>query len=74
MAKKKNEPAFEEKLQRIKGIADRLQREELSLDDSMELFKEADQLIQESRTFLQQASLKVEELINQSTGETRPFQ
>ena len=74
MAKKKTEPAFEEKLQRIKAIADRLQREELSLDDSMELFKEADQLIQESRTFLQQASLKVEELINQSTGETRPFQ
>ncbi|MFN3529675.1 MAG: exodeoxyribonuclease VII small subunit [Bacteroidia bacterium] len=73
MAKKKNEPAFEDKLQRIKAIADKLQREELSLDDSMALFKEADQLIQESRSFLQQASLKVEELINQSTGETRPF-
>jgi exodeoxyribonuclease VII small subunit len=60
-------------LQRIKSIADTLQRETLSIDESMALFKEADELIKNCRDFLETASLQVETLINPSTGETKKF-
>jgi exodeoxyribonuclease VII small subunit len=73
MAKKKSQEAFEDKLQRIKSIADTLQRETLSIDESMALFKEADELIKNCREFLETASLQVETLINPSTGETKKF-
>jgi exodeoxyribonuclease VII small subunit len=73
MAKKKNTLPFEEKLQRIKSIADSLQRDTLSLDESMALFKEADLLLHDCRDFLDQAQLQVEQLIDPSSGETRPF-
>lgn len=68
MAKKKINEGFEAKLQRIKSVADQLQREELSLDQSMALFTEADELIKACRAFLEEASLQVEHLINPATG------
>ena len=70
MAKKRTNDNFEAKLQRIKTVADQLQREELSLDQSMALFAEADELIQACRAFLEEASLQVEHLINPATGKT----
>lgn len=73
MAKKKNTLAFEDKLQRIKAIADSLQRDTLTLDESMALFQEADQLLHDCRDFLDQAQLQVEQLIDPSSSETRPF-
>lgn len=69
MAKKKTNDSFEEKLQRIKAVADQLQREELSLDQSMALFSEADLLIKECRTFLEEANLQVEHLINPNAAQ-----
>lgn len=69
MAKKNTQDSFEAKLQRIKSVADQLQREELSLDQSMALFTEADQLIKECRNFLEDASLQVEHLINPSVDQ-----
>jgi exodeoxyribonuclease VII small subunit len=74
MPKKKSPANFEEKLQHIRQIADRLQRETLSLDESMALFKEADELIRESRLFLEEAGLQVEALIDFQTGEKRKFE
>jgi exodeoxyribonuclease VII small subunit len=68
MAKKKTNDSFEAKLLRIKAVADQLQREELSLDQSMALFSEADQLIKACRAFLEEASLQVEHLINPASG------
>lgn len=70
MAKKKTTDSFEAKLQRIKSIADQLQREELSLDQSMALFSEADLLIKDCRAFLEDASSQVEHLINPSTEQS----
>jgi exodeoxyribonuclease VII small subunit len=64
MAKKKIDTGFEEKLARIKQLADKLQHDELGLDESMALFTEADALLQECRVFLEAAELKIEQLIN----------
>jgi exodeoxyribonuclease VII small subunit len=64
MARKKNTPGgFEEKLNRIRELADKLQHEELGLDESMALFTEADALVKECREFLETAELRIEKLI-----------
>lgn len=73
MAKKKTSISFESKLQQIKQIADRMQAENLSLDDSMALFQQADVLIKECRHYLQEASVQVEMLIHPDSDETTPF-
>jgi exodeoxyribonuclease VII small subunit len=73
MAKKKTSVHFEAKLQQIRQIADRMQSENLNLDDSMALFREADGLIQECRAYLQQATVEVEMLIHPGSDETKPF-
>jgi exodeoxyribonuclease VII small subunit len=64
MPKKKVDTGFEEKLARIKQLADKLQHDELGLDESMTLFTEADALLQECRVFLEAAELKIEQLID----------
>lgn len=68
MPKKKVDTGFEEKLARIKQLADKLQNDELGLDESMALFSEADALLQECRVFLEEAELKIEQLINPATN------
>ena len=73
MAKKKNSVQFESKLQQIKLIADRMQAENLSLDESMALFREADALIQACRAYLQEAAVEVEMLIHPDGEATQPF-
>lgn len=73
MAKKKTPTSFESKLHQIKQIADRMQSENLSLDESMGLFQEADALIKECRDYLQEASVQVEMLIHPEGDETTSF-
>lgn len=57
----------------IKQIADRMQAGNLNLEENIALFKEADLLITECRSYLQQASVKVEQLINPSNNDRTPF-
>ncbi|MBA4304466.1 MAG: exodeoxyribonuclease VII small subunit [Sphingobacteriaceae bacterium] len=73
MAKKKTDFSFEGKLLQIKQIAERMQNGNLHLEENMALFKEADQLIAECRTYLQQAAVQVEQLVNPQSDERTPF-
>lgn len=73
MAKKKSDFSFEGKLQQIKQIADRMQGGNLNLEENMALFKEADTLIAECRSYLQQAAVQVEQLVNPQSDERTPF-
>lgn len=70
MAKKKNLAGFEDKLARIKQLADKLQQEELGMDESMALYTEADELLQACRQYLDQAEIKIEQLIAPNTRES----
>lgn len=70
MAKKKNLAGFEDKLARIKQLADKLQQEELGMDESMALYTEADALLQACRQYLDQAEIKIEQLIAPNTSES----
>ena len=56
MATKKT---FEENLQRISEIADLLSSGQLTLDESVKLYKEACDLSQKCKTMLNEAELKI---------------
>ncbi len=68
MAQKKFD--FEKSLKRIREISDKMQKENLQLEESLRLFEEGNQLIEKSLSYLEEAELKVRKLIEES-GEIR---
>lgn len=53
---------FEEGLQRLQDILDKMQDETTTLDQSVKLYADAAQLIQYCNTTLDQAKLRIEEI------------
>ena len=60
MAKK--EKTFEESLLRLKEISEKLEGNEVGLDDSIKLYEEGVKLAKECYTKLSEAELKIKEL------------
>lgn len=58
----KNDQTFEMKMTRLETIVKSLDEEEVSLEKSLELYKEGIKLSQECDNILKNAELKVEEL------------
>lgn len=61
MAKKK-ESGFDNKMQRIREIADSMQSRQLSLEESIGLYQEAQELIQSCHNYLEQAELQIKQV------------
>lgn len=59
---KKKESGFDQKMQRIREIADGMQNRQLSLDESIALYQEAQNLIRECHAYLEEAELKVQQV------------
>lgn len=59
MAAAKKEPGFEQSLKRLEEIVDKLEGEELSLDDSLKLFEEGVKLAEACGSRLDDAEKKV---------------
>jgi exodeoxyribonuclease VII small subunit len=59
MAAAKKEPGFEQSLKRLEEIVDKLEGEELSLDDSLKLFEEGVKLAESCGRRLDDAEKKV---------------
>jgi len=57
------EMSFEESLTELEGIADKLERGQLSLDESLLLFENGIKLVRECNTKLKNARQNVEKLI-----------
>jgi exodeoxyribonuclease VII small subunit len=57
------EMSFEESLTELEGIADKLERGQLSLDESLLLFETGIKLVRECNTKLKNARQNVEKLI-----------
>jgi exodeoxyribonuclease VII small subunit len=62
MAKQKKEISFEDKIQKIEEIIDRLNNENLPLQEAINLHTEASALIKDAEEFLQKTSLQFESL------------
>lgn len=62
-------PSFEEAFARLEQILERMNASNVTLDESLKLFEEADKLIAECNQRLTQAEKKVETLIKARTGD-----
>ncbi len=62
------EMSFEESLTELEGIVDRLEKGQLSLDESLMLFEKGIKLVRECNTKIQCAQQKVEQLIVENGG------
>jgi len=69
MAKKTDEPVFEEAVKRLEVILEKMNSGNVSLDDSLKMFEEANQLIGSCQKRLASAEQKVEKLIKTRQGE-----
>jgi len=62
------EMSFEESLTELEGIVDKLEKGQLSLDESLMLFEKGIKLVRECNTKIQCAQQKVEQLILENGG------
>ncbi len=68
MAKGKKEPGFEESLRRLEEIVERLEDDELELEQSLALFEEGVKLASACNLRLDEAEKKVALLLKNSDG------
>ncbi|MBU4374383.1 MAG: exodeoxyribonuclease VII small subunit [Euryarchaeota archaeon] len=69
------EISFEESLSELEGIVEKLEKGQLSLDESLMLFEKGIKLVRECNTKLKSARQKVEQLIEENGGlRTEPFE
>ena len=69
MPKKVKKPSFEETLQRLETIVEKMESGEVTLEKSLDWFEEGMELIKSCRDELEQAEQKVQELVEKSGGE-----
>jgi len=60
---------LEEKLRKIRKLLDQMQSGELDFDENVKLFTEGTQLIDACRTYLDQAEMRVKQLIDRNGEE-----
>ena len=71
MDKKIDELSFEEALNALKEAVEKLESEELSLEDSLELFELGMNLAERCNHLLDEAELKIQQLVTDEQGEPR---
>ena len=69
MTKKKSEETFEDSLRRLEEIAEKLDSDEVGLDESIKLYEEGIELSKKCYGKLKNAELKITELKNQLEDE-----
>ena len=69
MPKKVKKPSFEETLQRLETIVEKMESGEATLEKSLDWFEEGMEFIKSCRDELEQAEQKVQELVEKSGGE-----
>ena len=67
---------FEESFKRLEDIVSKLEKGEISLEESLKLFEEGQNHVKECMARLQQAQAKVEKLSRNADGDfsTEPFE
>jgi len=59
---KKERPSFEEALEKLESIVEKLSKEDITLEKSVELYEEGLKLSKICSEILEQASLKIEQI------------
>lgn len=59
---------FEESLKKLEGIVNKLEKGEISLEESLPLFEEGMEILSNLKDYLADAEIKIEKLIKDSEG------
>ena len=70
MARKKSAPDFEQSLQTLEALVDRMESGELTLEKSLEAFEQGIRLTKECQQALREAEQKVQILMSQNGSDT----
>lgn len=62
------EPGLEERLARLESIVERLEQDELELQEALELFEEGIGHVRSAHAFLEESRLRVEKLVVEMNG------
>ena len=62
------EVGLEERLTRLEAIVERLEQDELELQEALELFEEGIGHVRSAHTFLEESRLRVEKLVVEMNG------
>ena len=69
----KEEKNFEELMKDLEEITNKLEKEDLSLDESVDLFEKGMKISKECNEKLEKAEKRITILINSETGEEKEF-
>lgn len=69
----KEEKNFEELMKELEEITNKLEKEDLSLDESVDLFEKGMKISKECNEKLEKAEKRITILINAETGEEKEF-
>ncbi|MBC7196652.1 MAG: exodeoxyribonuclease VII small subunit [Deferribacterales bacterium] len=71
----KDNNKFEAKLKRLEEIAEKLERQDIGIEESLSLFQEGMKLGKECKKILEEVELKVQKVVNEIDDEikTEPF-
>ena len=73
MAKKDKEPSFEQNLEKLQSIVEKIESGELGLEDMINQYEDGIKLIKACREILDTAELKINKLLEDS-DETESFE
>lgn len=73
MPRGKKRVDFEASLNQLETLVQQMESEEMPLEESLKAFEQGIKLTRDCQQALEEAELKVEQLLNQS-GETQPFE
>ena len=73
MAKKDKEPSFEQNLEKLQSIVEKIESGELGLEDMIKQYEDGIKLIKACREILDTAELKINKLLEDS-DETESFE
>ena len=66
--KKDKAPNFEETFKALQDVVEKLESEEISLDDALRTYEKGIQLIRQCTVILEQAQLRIEQLSKDDSG------
>jgi exodeoxyribonuclease VII small subunit len=61
--------SFEEKLEKSKDLIDKLMNPEITLEESIKIYKEGLETIKKAQKMLEDAKLKIEEISKENIGD-----
>lgn len=68
MSEQESPQGLEGRLARLEAIVDRLERDELELEEALELFEEGIQHVRAAHAVLEESRLRVEKLVVEADG------